>query len=85
MLLFRHKVMRLLQDVELLTEERTGFSIHNRLQVEPEDGPAVERLARYLMRPPISLERIRWEGKGEVRYRRKSGHDALALPCTINK
>ena len=69
-LLYRHKVMRLLQDVVLLTEERTelllswrhtGFSVHNRVRVEPEDGPAVERLARYIMRPPISLERIRLE------------------------
>jgi hypothetical protein len=25
--------------------------------VEPEDQSAVERLARYIMRPPISLER----------------------------
>jgi hypothetical protein len=68
-LLFRHKVMRMLQEEGLLTEERTelllswghkGFSVHNRVRVEPEDGPAVERLARYIMRPPISLQRIRW-------------------------
>jgi hypothetical protein len=31
MLLFRHKVMRLLQDVELLIKERAEFSIHNRV------------------------------------------------------
>jgi ribosomal protein S27E len=83
-LLFRHKVMRLLQDVGLLTEERTelllswrhtGFSVHNRVRVEPEDGPAVERLARYIMRPPISLERIGWSGDGEVLYQPKGGHD----------
>jgi hypothetical protein len=70
--------MRLLQDVGLLTEERTeplllwrhnGFSVHNRVRVEPEDGSAVESLARYLMRPPISLERIGWSGDGEVFYR----------------
>jgi hypothetical protein len=86
-LLFRHKVMRLLQDVGLLTEERTGlllswrrtgFSVHNRVRVEPEDGPAVERLARYIMRPPISLERIRWGGDGEVFYQPKGGHDGRA-------
>jgi hypothetical protein len=53
-----------LQEVGPLTEERielllswrhTGFSVHNRVRVEPEDQPAVERLARYIMRPPISL------------------------------
>ncbi len=32
-------------------------SIGNRVRVEPEDQPAVERLARYIMRPPISLGR----------------------------
>ncbi len=88
-LLFRHKVMRLLQDEGLLSEERTelllswrhtGFSVHNRvLRVEPEDRAAVERMARYIMRPPISLERMRWDGVGEVRYRRKGGHEGSAL------
>ena len=86
-LLYRHKVMRLLQDVGLLTEERTelllswrhtGFSVHNRVRVEPEDQPAVERLARYIMRPPISLERMRWSGDGEVLYQPKGGHDGRA-------
>jgi hypothetical protein len=87
-LLFRHKVMRMLQDEGLLSEERTelllswrhtGFSVHNRVTVEPEDQPAVERLARYIMRPPISLERMWWDGEGEVRYRRKRGHEDPAL------
>ena len=87
-LLFRHKVMRLLQKEGLLSEERTelllswrhtGFSVHNRVCVEPEDQPAVERLARYIMRPPISLERMCWDGEGEIRYRRKGGHEDPAL------
>jgi len=112
-LLFRHKVMSLLQGEGLLSEERTrlllswrhtGFSVHttpetavvavgmgveeggwlpyghplvpaglggglgeHRVRVEPEDGAAVERLARYIMRPPISLERLEWDGSGAVR------------------
>jgi hypothetical protein len=33
--------------------------VHNSVRVEPEDGAAVERLARYIMRPPISLERMK--------------------------
>jgi len=87
-LLFRHKVIRLLQGVGLLSEERTelllswrhtGFSVHNRVRVEPEDQPAVERLARYIMRPPISLERMEWNGVGEVCYRRKRGHESSGL------
>ncbi|MEJ2024325.1 MAG: transposase [Deltaproteobacteria bacterium] len=86
-LLFRHKVMRFLQNEGLLSGERTelllswrhtGFSVHNRVTVEPEDQSSVERLARYVMRPPISLERMRWDGTGEVSYRRKGGHDGPA-------
>ena len=53
-------------------------SVHNRVRVEPEDGPAVERLARYIMRPPISLERMHWSGGDEVLYRPKGGHDGRA-------
>ena len=73
-----------MQEEGLLTEERaelllswrhTGFSVHNRVRVEPEDQPAVERLARYIMRPPISLERMQWSGDGEVFYQPKGGHD----------
>jgi len=85
--LYRHKVMCMLQDEGLLTEGRTelllswrhtGFSVHNRVRVEPEDGPAVERLARYIMRPPVSFERIRWSGEGEVFYQPKGCHDGRA-------
>jgi hypothetical protein len=63
----------------LLSWRHTGFSIHNRVVVEPEDQPAVERLARYVMRPPISLERMAWDGAGEVRYRRKRGHERTGM------
>ena len=52
--------------------------MHNRVRVEPEDQPAVERLARYIMRPPISLERMQWSGDGEVLYQAKGGHDGRA-------
>jgi hypothetical protein len=88
-LLFRHKVMRMLQGEGLLTEERTelllswrhtGFSVHNRVRVEPEDQPAVERLARYIMRPPISLERMQWSEDGEVLYQPKGGHEGRSRP-----
>jgi hypothetical protein len=89
-LLYRHKVMRLLQDEGLLSNRRcelllswrhTGFSIHNRVRVEPEDQPGVERLARYIMRPPISLERVQWGGEGVVHYRARGGHDGRTQPA----
>ena len=63
---FRHKVMRFLKDEGLLSEERakmllswgrSGFSVHNRVTASAADQGGLERLARYLMRPPLSLER----------------------------
>jgi len=51
--------MRLLQDEGLLSEERselllswrhTGFSVHNRVRVEPEDQPVVDKILRHLKR-----------------------------------
>jgi hypothetical protein len=45
------------------------------VRVEPEDQASVERLTRYIMRPPTSLERMAWDGAGKVRYRRKRGHE----------
>jgi hypothetical protein len=53
----------------------------NRVRVEPEDQRAVERLARYIMQPPISLERVEWGGEGVVHYRAKGGHDGRSLPA----
>ena len=62
-------VMRMLQEEGVLTEERielllswrhTGFSVHNRVRGEPEDQPAVERLARYIMRPRPSTRPSSW-------------------------
>jgi len=72
---FRHKVLSFLMKEGLLSEERaelllswhhhTGFSVDASVKVEPEDGPGLERLARYIMRPPVSLERMRWDGAAE--------------------
>jgi hypothetical protein len=78
-LLFRHKVLSFLKDEGLLSEERlalllswqhhTGFSVDSSVKVEPEDEAGLERLARYVMRPPLSLERMHWtEGAREVAY-----------------
>jgi hypothetical protein len=81
-LLFRHRVIAMLRDEGLLGQERidlltswqdnTGFSVHNSVTVEPEDPAAVARLARYLLRPPLSAERLTFDEKGpEMRYRRR--------------
>ena len=78
--LFRHKVLRLLVDAELIDEERvamilgwrhtSGFSVQNQVVVHADDGDGLERLARYLARPPVSLQRMEWDREtGEVLYR----------------
>jgi len=47
--------------------------MHYDVIVEPEDGNAVERLARYRVRPPLGLQRMRWdEGADTVVYSRKA-------------
>lgn len=82
-LLFRKKVLELLEDEGLLSEEReqlllswrhrTGFSADASVKVEPEDEAALKRLARYILRPPVSLQRMAWEeGSDEVAYTRKA-------------
>ena len=67
--LFRHKVIRLLQHAGLLDEDRTrlllswhhsGFSVYNFVTVPAGDGRAFEALARYCLRNPVSLARLRW-------------------------
>ena len=42
----------------------TGFSVHNAVTVGADDHDGLERLARYLLRPPLSLERLRLEPRG---------------------
>jgi hypothetical protein len=65
---FRHKVFCFLQGEGLLSEERTrlllswrhsGFSVHTSVTVQPDDRDGIERLARCLLRPPVSLDRLR--------------------------
>ena len=83
--LFRHKVIRLLQKEGLLDEDRTrvllswkhsGFSVHNGVTVMAGDGRALEALARYCMRNPVSLARLGFSpGEKTVTYLPKTGHD----------
>jgi hypothetical protein len=60
----------------LLSWKRTGFSVHNSVSVQPEDAGATERLARYLMRAPVSQERMEVDADlAQVRLRPKAAAD----------
>jgi hypothetical protein len=83
-LLFRQKVLSFLKEEGLLSSERlaildawksgnTGFSAHNRVVVDAQDKAGLERLARYLVRSPVSLERLELDGC-IVHYRHKRAH-----------
>ena len=82
-LLFRHKILAFLKAEDLISEERielllswrhSGFSVDSSVKVDAQDTKALERVARYIMRPPLSLERLHWdEGCDEVSYATKQG------------
>jgi hypothetical protein len=47
------------------------FSVDDSVRFEPEDRKAMEKVARYLLRPPLSLERMTYaKGDDQVVYRR---------------
>jgi hypothetical protein len=61
----------------VLSWNRSGFSVHNRVFAHPGDSRDFEALVRYTMRSPVSLTRLRFTpGAKEVVYARKGGHDA---------
>jgi len=81
-ILFREKVFRLLQEHDLLSDERikilrswrrSGFSIDNALYLHPSDTQALETLSRYIVRCPVSLQRLLYHKKSKyVLYQPKS-------------
>ena len=89
-LVLRHRVFRFLQAEGLLSQGRTrlllswrhsGFSVHTSVTVPPDDRDGLERLARYLLRPPVSLERLRVDEDAQTivcagRRRGGAGHES---------
>jgi len=81
-ILFREKVFRLLQEHDLLSDERikilrswrrSGFSIDNDVYLYPSDAQALEILSRYIVRCPVSLRRLHYDQKSNyVLYQPKS-------------
>jgi hypothetical protein len=49
-----------------------GFSLHAGIRVEADQRGRLERLARYVSRPPVAVERLALTVQGQVRYRLKS-------------
>jgi len=49
-----------------------GFSLHAGLGVEAAQREKLERLARYVSRPPVAVERLALTVQGQVRYRLKT-------------
>jgi len=90
--LFRHRVLRLLKDKELLSEERiqllfswrrSGFSIDDSVRIPAGQQRAIERVARYMLRAPVSLTRMRWfRDDPEVFYLAKGSQDDPEAPST---
>jgi hypothetical protein len=46
-----------------------GFSLHAGVGVEAEQRDKLERLTRYMSRPPVAVERLDLTAQGQVRYR----------------
>ncbi len=90
--LFRRRVLRMLVRCGKLEEEEaagllswphSGFSVHHAIRVEPWDTAGVERLCRYLVHPPIALQRLRYTG-AEATYQGRrvhplTGQDSVTL------
>ncbi|HMW53871.1 MAG TPA: transposase [Rhodocyclaceae bacterium] len=55
-----------------------GFSLHAGVFVSDLDGDALERLARYCARPPLSLRRLELQEDGQILYHAK--HAAPGAP-----
>ncbi|HUF78352.1 MAG TPA: transposase [Thermoanaerobaculia bacterium] len=61
----------------LLSWRHSGFSAHNTVRIPPGDAPPIERLARYLLRSPVALGRVRLDAPaGEVYYLAKESSTA---------
>ncbi len=84
-LLFRHKIIQLLKTQGILSDERielllswrhTGFSVDNSITVYPSDEQGLERLARYMIRSPVNLQRLNYLPQTQqVLYQANKGHD----------
>ena len=52
--------------------ESSGFSLHAGLAAKPSQRDKLERLTRYVSRPPVATGRLALTGSGQVRYTLKT-------------
>jgi hypothetical protein len=49
-----------------------GFSLHAGIDVDPSQRQKLERLCRYVSRPPVAVDRMALTSSGQVRYTLKT-------------
>ena len=59
------------EELRKCVAQYAGFSLHAGIGVEADQREKLERLARYVSRPPVSVERLSLTTQGQVRYRLK--------------
>jgi hypothetical protein len=84
--LFRHRVLHLLKEQHLLSDERielllswrrSGFNIDDSVRIPAGESKTLEHVARYILRSPVSLSRMQWSpGSAHVLYAPKPSHNA---------
>jgi len=47
------------------------FNLHSKRRVEADDPESLEKLCRYILRPPIANDRLRWVGQDKVALKLK--------------
>jgi len=60
-----------------------GFSLHAGLGIAPHERAKLERLCRYVSRPPVASERLALTASGQVRYTLKTPYRAYS-PRTVS-
>ncbi|MEK6816304.1 MAG: transposase, partial [Nanoarchaeota archaeon] len=93
--LFRAQVITMLRKQNLLSEElarnilnwrhNSGFSVHSSSVIAPGDKQALESLAQYILRNPVSQERIILGKDGTVTYHTKAVNPNFSANFVIFK
>ena len=72
---FRAAVLKFLVSEHAISEElargmlgwrHSGFSVHNQVRVAAEDAEGRKKLARYMLRAPLSLEKITYSRQWRI-------------------